>query len=97
MRQLAPVGRLTCTTLSCRPAVMKSSSVSTFRTKLARIGFGRSCGDTESDSLDSSAGREARLFHSYVVCDVVEHHETLQGSRDDGAEKKGRRSSPLIH
>lgn len=20
----------------------------------------------------------------YVVCDVVEHHETLQGGRDDG-------------
>lgn len=39
---------LTCTTLSCRPAVMKSSSVSTFKMKLARIAFGRSYSDTEN-------------------------------------------------
>lgn len=36
-------GSPTCTTLSCRPAVMKSSSVSTLRMKLARMGLGRSC------------------------------------------------------
>lgn len=30
--------------------------------------------------------------HSYLVCDVVELHQTLQGSRDDGAERTEDRS-----
>lgn len=90
-----PVGSLTCTTLSCRPAVMKSSSVSTFRMKLALIGFGRSCGETEQSRLTRQlpGPPTGRLrVHSYLVCDVVELHQTLQGSRDDGAEKTEDRS-----
>lgn len=59
---------LTCTTLSCRPAVMKSSSVSTLRMKLARIGFGRSW-NAKHQYMNSS--KHSRLstfyFHMYLI------------------------------
>lgn len=59
--------------------------------KLARIGFGRSCGDAEHKPFPSIQPlNTSAAASSYVVCDVVELHETLQGSRDDGAVKKGR-------
>lgn len=43
-------------------------------------------------SSDSSAvfgitERQNKIHHSYIVCDVVEFHETLQRGWDDGAEK----------
>lgn len=76
---------------------MKSSSVSTFRMKLARIGFGRSCGEAEHKPFASVQPlNTSAAASSYVVCDVVELHETLQGSGDDGAAKKGGRWSPAM-
>lgn len=71
MRCIAvPVGSLTCTTLSCRPAVMKSSSVSTFRMKLALIGFGRSCSEAEQSQFHMAALGSARgtSVGSFLPC-----------------------------
>lgn len=67
--------RLTCTTRSCSPAVMNSSSVSTLRMKLALIGLGRSCGmNKKTPNKHDSEGHSGKHSVQYGFITVLSNY-----------------------